>query len=367
MKIMFVGLGLIGGSMAMALEGYPDLERYAVDGDEPTRLEALGRGVVRAAWPNADDAPVEDMDIIVICLHPEAAADFVRAQAGRIRPGALLTDVCGVKRPLFEAVGEVRERTFIYLGGHPMAGRERGGFAHATADLFRGAHYILTPDAGVPQESIRLMERLVTFMGCADVVFSDPAAHDERIAYTSQLMHVMALALCDQHLVEAHDWVADESGVPDLLPAPCAACGARTGLRFPSGWICARCEWRVGDVPEGTTFGQLCARAQKKLHAAVRAFGNAAMPVHALGCCSGAGGSEIGEALALGADCFITGEVRHHEALDALDRGCCIIEAGHFETENPVCEVLADALQKAADALQYNVTVFCLKDDPFGR
>ena len=189
------------GSMAMALEGYPDLERYAVDGDEPTRLEALGRGVVRAAWPNADDAPVEDMDIIVICLHPEAAADFVRAQAGRIRSGALLTDVCGVKRPLFEAVGEVRERTFIYLGGHPMAGRERGGFAHATADLFRGAHYILTPDAGVPQESIRLMERLVTFMGCADVVFSDPAAHDERIAYTSQLMHVMALALCDQHLL----------------------------------------------------------------------------------------------------------------------------------------------------------------------
>ena len=124
---------------------------------------------------------------------------------------------------------------------------------------------------------------------------------------------------------------------------------------------------RVGDVPEGTTFGQLCARAQKKLHAAVRAFGNAETPVHALGCCSGAGGSEIGEALALGADCFITGEVRHHEALDALDRGCCIIEAGHFETENPVCEVLADALQKAADALQYSVTVFCLKDDPFGR
>ena len=72
-------------------------------------------------------------------------------------------------------------------------------------------------------------------------------------------------------------------------------------------------------------------------------------------------------ARALGADCFITGEVRHHEALDALDRGCCIIEAGHFETENPVCEVLADALQKAADAVQYNVTVFCLKDDPFGR
>ena len=65
MKIMFIGLGLIGGSMAMALEGYPDLECYAVDGDEPTRLEALGRNVVRAAWPNADDAPIEDMDVII--------------------------------------------------------------------------------------------------------------------------------------------------------------------------------------------------------------------------------------------------------------------------------------------------------------
>ena len=74
-----------------------------------------------------------------------------------------------------------------------------------------------------------------------------------------------------------------------------------------------------------------------------------------------------GHAMALGADCYITGEIRHHEALDAVDKGCCVIEAGHFETENPVCEVLAAALQNAADALQYNLTVFCLKGNPFGR
>ena len=78
-------------------------------------------------------------------------------------------------------------------------------------------------------------------------------------------------------------------------------------------------------------------------------------------------GSELDDAMALGADCFITGEIRHHEVLDAVDKGCCVIEAGHFETENPVCEVLAAALQNAADALQYNLTVFCLKGNPFGR
>lgn len=94
MKIMFIGLGLIGGSMAMALEGYPDLERYAVDGDEPTRLEALGRNVVRAAWPNADDAPIEDMDIVVICLASGSGGRLCAPpggahQAGRAADGCL--------------------------------------------------------------------------------------------------------------------------------------------------------------------------------------------------------------------------------------------------------------------------------------
>ena len=124
---------------------------------------------------------------------------------------------------------------------------------------------------------------------------------------------------------------------------------------------------RAGDLPEGTTLGALAARAERRLRGPVRVYGAKDTPVHRLGCCSGAGGSEIAEAKALGADCFITGEVRHHEALDAVDGGMCVLEAGHFETENPVCEVLAQALQNAADALQYKLTVFCSKGNPFGR
>ena len=115
MKIMFIGLGLIGGSMALALSGYPDAELYAVDRDEWTRFEALNRGAVRA--------------VTVLCLHPDAAAAFVREQSCRLKPGSLLTDVCGVKRPLHEAVSALEGRRFTYLGGHPMAGRERGGTA----------------------------------------------------------------------------------------------------------------------------------------------------------------------------------------------------------------------------------------------
>ncbi|MFD4421903.1 GIY-YIG nuclease family protein [Agromyces sp. NPDC058484] len=56
--------------------------------------------------------------------------------------------------------------------------------------------------------------------------------------------------LCAEHLLVAHDWVARTVGVTDLLPSPCIACGSRVGVRYPSGWICAECEWRVGDVPD---------------------------------------------------------------------------------------------------------------------
>lgn len=201
MKIMFIGLGLIGGSMALALHGWPDAEMYAVDADDRTRFEALNRGAVRAAWKTCAEAPLEGMDLTVLCLHPDAACSFVQEYGARLKPDSLLTDVCGVKQPLCAAVSALSSRSFIYLGGHPMAGKERGGFENADADLFRGSHYILTPDDTVPDSAIRLMKALAMYMGCADVVLSDPAAHDERIAYTSQLMHVMALALCDQHLL----------------------------------------------------------------------------------------------------------------------------------------------------------------------
>ena len=124
---------------------------------------------------------------------------------------------------------------------------------------------------------------------------------------------------------------------------------------------------RVGALEEGTTFGALCERAQRRLGGPVRAYGAADTAVKALGCCSGAGSDFIAQASALGADCFITGEVKHHHALDAVDAGVLVIEAGHFETENPVCEVLRNGLQNACDALKYNVTVFCSKGNPFGR
>ena len=158
------------------------------------------------------------------------------------------------------------------------------------------------------------------------------------------------------HIAAHTNFDAASGGVNDTLMQLC-------GAQNITGEGCLR----VGDLAQGTTFEQLCERAKKKLHGAVRAYGAPDTMVSKLGCCSGAGGSFFEEAKAMGADCFITGEIKHHIALEAMDAGVCVIEAGHFETENPACEVMANALQNACDALKYNVTVFCSKGNPFGR
>ncbi len=168
---------------------------------------------------------------------------------------------------------------------------------------------------------------------------------------------MLSLAEAGIALIAAHTNLdAAPGGVNDTLMAAMGAVNVR-------GEGCVR----VGDVAEGTTLSMLRDQARRALKADVRIYGAEDTPVHVLGCCSGAGSSEIGEAAALGADCFITGEVKHNLALEAMALGVAVIEAGHYETENPVCEVLAGALQNGADALKYKVMFFCSKVNPFGR
>ena len=197
-------------------------------------------------------------------------------------------------------------------------------------------------------------------LGAQMIVTHHPIMMDARRRLTDDDREgrlLLRLAECGMALVVAHtNFDAAAGGVNDTLMA-------LMGAQNIAGEGCVR----VGELPEGMTFGRLCERAKQKLHAAVRAYGAEDTVVTKLGCCSGAGGGFFAEAKALGADCFITGEIKHHIALEAMDAGVCVMEAGHFETENPACEVMANALQNACNALKYNVTVFCSKGNPFGR
>lgn len=194
-QIVIVGLGLIGGSMAMALQEFEDYEIVGVDTDPATLDFAGQRGVADLVTDNAQ-LVLPTADVVFLCLHPQGIVNFMSTYKGSFRPGSLVTDVCGIKSAILSAA-EVLPPEVDFIGCHPMAGRETSGIFHADPALFRGAHFILTPRPTSTPEHLALMERIAAHIGCRDVVNTTPEKHDAIIAYTSQVMHVMAVAVCD--------------------------------------------------------------------------------------------------------------------------------------------------------------------------
>ena len=194
-RLVIVGLGLIGGSLALALEGFEDYEIIGVDVSQPTLRFARENHVCHRVTEEAGPA-LAQADVVILCLHPQGIVRFLEEHRDQFKPGALVTDVCGVKTAVMEAA-QALPREVDFIGGHPMAGKETSGIEHADGGLFRGAHYIITPRTESKPEHVALLERLAAHMGCRDVVNTTPEEHDAIIAYTSQVMHVMAVAVCD--------------------------------------------------------------------------------------------------------------------------------------------------------------------------
>ena len=193
--IVIVGLGLIGGSLAIALKGFEDYEIVGVDVSQPTLRFAAEHGVGDRVTGEAAEV-IPGADVVVLALHPRGIVRFLEEHRDRFKPGALVTDVCGVKTAVMEGA-KVLPDTVDFIGCHPMAGTEFSGIEYAFGEMFRGSHLILTPRPESTPEHIALMERLAEYIGCRDVYKTTPEAHDAMIAYTSQMMHVIAVSVCD--------------------------------------------------------------------------------------------------------------------------------------------------------------------------
>ena len=194
-QIAIVGLGLIGGSLSMALRGFEDYEIVGVDRDGATLDFAAAHGVADRLTSDGP-AAIAEADLVYLCLHPRGIVDFLGAHRGDFKAGALVTDVCGIKTAVVDAAA-VLPPEVDFIGGHPMAGKETSRIFHADGKLFRGAHYILTPRPGHRPEHLDLLRRIAAYIGCRDVVETTTQKHDAIIAYTSQVMHIMAVAVCD--------------------------------------------------------------------------------------------------------------------------------------------------------------------------
>lgn len=201
MKIAIIGLGLIGGSIARRLRGFHDATVAAYNRTAETILLAKQDGVIDEGSSNAAET-IENADLIILCLYPQLNVDIIRDNLAHIKDGAVITDVSGVKGFMVEELTKILPPTVDFIGAHPMAGREVGGYQSSTDTLFDKASFLITPTKQNKPENVALVRELAEYIGCKHVVTTTPEEHDAIIAYTSQLMHVVAVALCDNPMIE---------------------------------------------------------------------------------------------------------------------------------------------------------------------
>ena len=192
MNVGIVGLGLIGGSMAKSIKVRTAHTVWGIDLDAETMTLSRLSGAIDGAL-TAENLPL--CDLVLVAIRPAAAIRWVGDNAKLIQKTAILVDLCGVKRNVCEQLAPIAKANgFAYIGGHPMAGRERGGFVHSSEELFTGASMILTPDQNTDMRMLETLKAFCTDIGFAGLTFSTPEEHDRIIAYTSQLAHLVSSA-----------------------------------------------------------------------------------------------------------------------------------------------------------------------------
>ena len=201
MMVGILGLGLIGGSMARAyaLNGHTVC---ACEKDEGMLTFAMLSGAVHHRL-NAETIP--RCDLILLAIYPDGSAAWLEENAGQIRPGTLVLDLCGVKREICGRCFPLAKKYgFTFVGGHPMAGSQFSGFKYSRADLFAGAPMVLVPPVF---DDIALLQRLKDALApCQFGSFSVTTAeeHDKMIAFTSQMPHIISNAFIKSPTAQNH-------------------------------------------------------------------------------------------------------------------------------------------------------------------
>ena len=186
-----VGLGLIGGSFAKA---YADagVTVYAYNRTASTVEAAMAEGSVTGPL---DDSTLPMCDVVILSLYPQATVEWLEAAAPNIAPDTLVIDCGGVKRAICDPCFETAERHgFHFVGGHPMAGTQYSGFRHARVDLYAGQPFVLVPPPIYDPVLIQACQAALSPCGFGTYSVTTPEKHDELIAYTSQLAHVVSSA-----------------------------------------------------------------------------------------------------------------------------------------------------------------------------
>ena len=202
MNIAIIGLGLIGGSLARTIKLHTEHTVYGCDLNPQTIQQAFLMGAIDA---ELTDESLRTCDMVLVSLYPGAIVQWVKAHAADFKPDCLVIDCGGVKQQICEALTPLaRAGDWHFLGGHPMAGREHSGFRYAKDDLFDNASMILCTDGNDDPELLQTARDFFLDLGFRRVQFTSPKTHDEMIAYTSQLAHIVSSAYVKCPLADKH-------------------------------------------------------------------------------------------------------------------------------------------------------------------
>lgn len=193
-KIAFLGIGLIGSSLARAARQYGLASSIHIMDHSADTLEearALGLGDLYSTDPVE---AVKNVDLVVICTPVGAYKALVEKITSHLKPGAILSDVGSVKYQIVKDIGPLLSPSTYFIPGHPVAGTEHSGPKAGFAELFKGRWAILTPLPATPEDKIALMKEWWQGMG-SDVEIMDPAHHDQIMAIVSHLPHLIAYTI----------------------------------------------------------------------------------------------------------------------------------------------------------------------------
>ena len=199
-NILIVGLGLLGGSYAEALHRY-GFRVSAITRRQSSIDYALAHGLIDEGTTEIDPELIGKADLIVFALYPHIFIEWIEENQKHFKPGALITDVTGVKCSVVYRVQEMLRPDVEFIAAHPMAGREVYGVENSTARMFAGANYIVTPTGKNTPEAVETCRELGLLLGFSNVAELSPEEHDEMIGFVSQLTHCIAVALmaCSEH------------------------------------------------------------------------------------------------------------------------------------------------------------------------
>ena len=199
MNIAVIGLGLMGASLAKALDGFQGSYVIGCDLREEVCAKAVESGVVAEAWTAPREA-LKKADMVIWCLYGRHIPDIVRNNLDLMRPGLIMADICGVKGRIYSELSALVPPEVIYVGLHPMCGKERDGFENADSAIYRNSGLIISPGNGAGEEIVELMKNMAAHIGVTRLAVVPPGLQDEIIAYTSSLMHIASAGLClDYH------------------------------------------------------------------------------------------------------------------------------------------------------------------------